>query len=158
MAIHLLRHAKAGSRPSWHQPDDLRPLTSDGVVQSVNVADALADRPITAIFSSRYVRCIQTVQPLADRVGVAVVSHPALAEEADVRATWSLLEEVAAGDAGGDTVLCSHGNVIGAVLDRMRRRGITLVADELTCRKASVWTVNVADGDVADAVLTLAAG
>jgi hypothetical protein len=40
----------------------------------------------------------------------------------------------------------------------MRRRGITLVADELTCRKGSVWTVNVAGGDVADAVLTLAHG
>ena len=157
MAIHLLRHAKAGNRPSWHQPDDLRPLTSDGVVQSLNVADVLADRPITRILSSRYVRCIQTVQPLADRMGLAVESHTALAEEASVAAAWTLLEEVAAaGD--GDTVLCSHGNVIGAVLDRMRRRGITLVADELTCRKGSVWTVNVDGGDVAHAVLTLAHG
>jgi 8-oxo-dGTP diphosphatase len=157
MAIHLLRHAEAGNRPSWHQPDDLRPLTSNGVVQSVNVADALADRAIGRILSSRYVRCVQTAQPLADRVGLPVESHPALAEEAGIDATWSLLEEVAAA-GGSDTVLCSHGNVIGAVLDRMRRRGITLVADELTCRKGSVWTVNVADGDVADAVLTLTHG
>ncbi|MEN3273689.1 MAG: 8-oxo-(d)GTP phosphatase [Actinomycetota bacterium] len=158
MAIHLLRHAEAGSRPSWHQPDDLRPLTSNGVVQSVNVADALAGLPITRILSSRYVRCVQTVQPLADSVGLAVESHTALAEEADVASAWALLEEVAAAGGTGDTVLCSHGNVIGALLDRMRRRGITLVADELSCRKGSVWTVNVADGDVADAVLTLAHG
>jgi 8-oxo-dGTP diphosphatase len=103
------------------------------------------------------VRCIQTVQPLADRVGLPVDSHAALAEEADVGATWALIEQVAAA-GGDDTVLCSHGNVIGAVLDRMRRRGITLVADELTCRKGSVWTVNVTGGDVADAVLTLAHG
>lgn len=157
MAIHLLRHAEAGSRPSWHQPDDLRPLTSNGVVQSVNVADVLAGWPIERILSSRYVRCVQTVQPLADRVGLPVESHTALAEEADISATWALLEEVAA-TGGGDTVLCSHGNVIGALLDRMRRRGITLVADELTCRKGSVWTVNIAGGDVADAVLTLAHG
>src|SRR3954452_11984698 len=112
MAIHLLRHAEAGNRPSWHQPDDLRPLTSNGVVQSVNVADALDGRPITRILSSRYVRCVQTAQPLADRVGLTVESHAALAEEADVAATWALLEEVAAAGEAGDTVLCSHGNVI----------------------------------------------
>ena len=158
MAIHLLRHAEAGSRPSWHQPDDLRPLTSNGVVQSVNVADALADRRIGRILSSRYVRCVQTAQPLADRTGLSIEHHAALAEEADISATWTLLEDVAAAGGEEDTVLCSHGNVIGAVLDRMRRRGITLVADELTCRKGSVWTVNVTDGHVADAVLTLASG
>jgi len=156
MAIHLLRHADAGSRPSWHQPDDLRPLSNKGVVQAVNVADALADRPIERIISSRYVRCTQTVQPLADRIGLAVETIAALAEEADISATWELLEEMARGP--GDTVLCSHGNVIGSVLDRMRRRGITLIADELTCRKGSVWTVNVDGDELAEAVLTLAHG
>lgn len=156
MAIHLLRHADAGSRPSWHQPDDLRPLSNKGVVQAVNVADALADRPIERILSSRYVRCTQTAQPLADRIGIAVATSAALAEEADLASTWGLLEEMAR--EPGDTVLCSHGNVIGSMLDRMRRRGVTLIAEELTCKKGSVWTVNV-DGDaVAEAVLTLAHG
>lgn len=156
MAIHLLRHADAGSRPSWHQPDDLRPLSNKGIAQAVNVADVLADRPIGRILSSRYVRCTQTAQPLADRIGIAVETSAALAEEADITSTWELLEEVAR--QTGDTVLCSHGNVIGSVLDRMRRRGIAMVADELTCRKGSVWTINVDGDEVAEAVLTLARG
>ena len=154
MAIHLVRHAKAGNRPAWHEPDDLRPLTSAGLAQALAVADLLAARAVSRVISSRYVRCVQTVQPLADRIGVADETHRDLAEEADLSATWSLLEALAA--AGGEAVLCSHGNVIGAVLDRLRRRGITFVADELTCRKGSVWTLHVEDGALASAVLTLA--
>jgi 8-oxo-dGTP diphosphatase len=124
MAIHLVRHATAGSRPDWHQPDDLRPLTGSGLVQAATVADTLASRPITRILSSRYVRCVQTVQPLADRVGVEIEAHPALAEETSIEQAWALLESAAASD--GDVVLCSHGNVIPVLLERLHRRGIDL--------------------------------
>jgi broad specificity phosphatase PhoE len=154
MAIHLVRHAKAGSRPSWQQPDDLRPLTDGGLVQAATIADRLAPLDIARIVSSRYVRCVQTVQPLADKLDLPVEHHAALAEEADLKQTWSLLEDVAT--KPGDTVLCSHGNVIPSLLDRLHRRGIDLVADERSCHKGSVWTVEVdGDGGFARAVLTL---
>jgi 8-oxo-dGTP diphosphatase len=154
MAIHLVRHAKAGSRPDWHQPDDLRPLTNGGLVQAAAIARELAPRGVKRIVSSRYVRCVQTVQPLADELGLDVEQHAGLAEEADVKAIWSLLEEAAA--SGVETVLCSHGNLIPAVLDRLHRRGVELVADEWSCHKGSVWTVDVDDGGgFARAVLTL---
>jgi broad specificity phosphatase PhoE len=155
MAIHLVRHAKAGSRPSWHQPDDLRPLTDTGFVQAGAIADRLAPLEVGRVVSSRYVRCVQTVQPLADKLGLPVDLHPALAEEADVEQAWSLLESVAA--QPHDTVLCSHGNIIPALLDRLHRRGVDLVADERSCHKGSVWTVEVDDDlTFARAVLTLA--
>jgi phosphohistidine phosphatase SixA len=154
MAIHLVRHAKAGDRPAWHQPDDLRPLTNAGLVQALVIADALLPREVVRVVSSRYVRCTQTVQALADKVGLTVESHPALAEEAGITESWSLLEDIAA--SGQETVLCSHGNIIGGYLDRLHRRGIDLVADERTCRKGSIWTINVVDGEIANAVLTLA--
>ena len=155
MAIHLVRHAAAGSRPDWHQPDDLRPLTNTGLVQATAIADALGDRPIGRVSSSRYVRCVQTVQPLADRLGLEVEQHPALAEEASLDATWSLVEQAAAGR--DDTVLCSHGNVIPAILDRLLRRGVTVVSDDRSCHKGSVWTLEVGDdGTLVRAVHTLA--
>jgi len=156
MAIHLVRHANAGSRPDWHQPDDLRPLTDAGLVQASNVADALGGFDIARVASSRYVRCVQTVQPLADKRGLTIEHHPALAEEADFEATWALLHEAAA-DTRGDTVLCSHGNIIPPLLDRLRRRGVDLVADDATCHKGSIWTVEIdGDGAFARAVHTLA--
>jgi 8-oxo-dGTP diphosphatase len=155
MAIHLVRHAKAGSRPDWHQPDDLRPLTSGGLVQAATIADALAPHGVTRIVSSRYVRCVQTVQTLADRVGLDVEVHPALAEEAGIEQTWALFEEAAA--SGRETVLCSHGNVIPPLLERLHRRGIDLESPDRSCRKGSIWTVEVDGGAVVRAVQTLVA-
>jgi 8-oxo-dGTP diphosphatase len=154
MAIHLVRHAAAGDRPDWHQPDDLRPLTSTGLVQAAAIADTLRPRSVERIASSRYVRCVQTVQPLADALGLDVEVHTALAEEASIEATWALLEDVAA--SGTETVLCSHGNVIPALLDRMHRRGIAVDAEQWSCHKGSIWTVEVDTGTVCRAVQTLA--
>lgn len=154
MAIHLVRHASAGSRPDWHQPDDLRPLSNSGLAQATVVAAALAPLGITRIVSSRYVRCVQTVQPLADRLGLGIEQHPALAEEASLTDSWALLEAVATD--GRETVLCSHGNIIPALLDRLRRRGIELVGEDSSCHKGSVWTVEVDSGAAIRAVQTLA--
>jgi hypothetical protein len=53
-------------------------------------------------------------------------------------------------------VLCSHGNVIPALLDRLRRRGVELVADEWSCHKGSIWTIELEGGTAARAVQTLA--
>lgn len=139
MAIHLVRHAEAGARPAWQGPDDLRPLVEVGIAQADHLAQILAERPVKRILTSRYVRCVDTVGPLAGRLDLEPETHRALAEEASIDDTWALVEELADVEA----VLCSHGNVIGAVLDRIHRRGIELVADEWSCKKSSVWTLEV---------------
>lgn len=154
MAIHLVRHAAAGSHTDWHQPDDLRPLTNGGLAAAATIADALATHDISRIVSSRYVRCVQTVQPLADALGLVIEHHPALAEEASVEQTWALFEETAA--RGDEAVLCSHGNVIPPLLDRLRRRGVELVAGEWSCHKGSIWTIELDGRHAARAVQTLA--
>lgn len=153
MAVHLVRHAKAGSRPDWGQPDELRPLTDAGRVQADALASKLEPFGVTRILSSRYARCIQTVEPLADAVGVRVEELEALAEEADIDETWGLLEQLAAD--GTEAVLCSHGNIIGPLLDRLHRRGVPLDADEWSCKKGSVWRVEVADGSFTRALLAV---
>jgi phosphohistidine phosphatase SixA len=121
----LVRHAKAGSRSAWAQDDDLRPLTKGGQRQADALADRLADEPIKRVLSSRFVRCVQTVAPLAERLGLEIEEHPALAEEAELGDTEALLDEL----AGVEAVLCTHGNVLGAVLKRLRRHGVDLVGD-----------------------------
>jgi len=142
--LHLVRHAKAGDRSEWDGPDDLRPLSRKGSGQADALAEALGDQPIKRILSSRYRRCTQTVEPLATVLGLDVETHPALAEEANIDSTWKLLEEL----AGSEVVLCTHGNLVGPVLDRLHRRGVELVTERWTCKKASVWTIEVGpDGD-----------
>jgi phosphohistidine phosphatase SixA len=144
MAIHLVRHAKAGNRPAWGGDDASRPLTAAGVDQAHAIADLLAPSGVDRILTSHYVRCVETVTPLAEKLGLTVEDHRSLAEEASFTDAWALVEELAA--AGRSAVLCSHGNILSPILDRLHRRGIPLVADELSCRKGSVWTIEV-DGD-----------
>jgi len=141
MAVHLVRHANAGSRPDWDGDDETRPLVEAGLAQAARIADVLAPLDVERILTSRYVRCAQTVEPLGRKLGIAVEHDRGLAEEASLEDAWSLLEVAAA--AEGSTVLCSHGNIISPILDRLHRRGLEVVAQERSCKKGSVWTVEV---------------
>jgi 8-oxo-dGTP diphosphatase len=123
VTLRVVRHAKAGSRAAWAQDDDLRPLTAAGERQAVALADRLVGSGRMRIMSSRFIRCAQTVAPLAERLGVEVEEHPALAEETDLDDTEALIERL----AGTDAVLCTHGNVVSALLDRLRWRGAEIV-------------------------------
>ena len=145
MAIHLVRHAKAGSRSDWAQPDELRPLTAGGALQATAIADLLRDRPVKRILSSPLVRCVQTVQPLADALGLEVEQHPALSEEADPEDTWALIREL----NGTEAVLCSHGNIVPEVVDRAVRAGAEIVGQETGNKKGSIWMLEIGeDGSV----------
>ena len=154
MAVHLIRHADAGRRGSWDGPDGERPLVGAGRAQAEALAVELASLRPQRILSSPLIRCIKTVQPLADALGIVVEPHPALAEGADLDATWALLEALA-GDQ--DTVLCSHGDVIPPLLDRLARRGLPVQGAGHDVTKGSVWTIEAAaDGSLTNARLAFA--
>ena len=137
MALHVIRHAEAG-----RAPDEESPLTEAGRRRAERIADLLAGAGITRVLSSPYTRCVETVAPLADRLGLEVERHPALAEDAEVDEAWALLESL----AGVDAVVCSHGPVLSPVLDRVLRRGADITG-EWSCRKGSVWRLH-ADGEL----------
>ena len=63
--IYLVRHAHA----EWCE-DDERPLSDEGARAAGLVADYLARRPIVALYTSPSRRSIQTVEPLAIRLGL----------------------------------------------------------------------------------------
>lgn len=73
--FYLIRHAHA----KW-TPDEERPLSAQGIKDAVGVADALCAMPISRIVSSPYRRALQTVQPLADRLDLAIEIEPDLRE------------------------------------------------------------------------------
>ncbi len=155
MAVHLVRHADAGSR--WDDDDEHRPLSAKGKRQAKAVREALLDLDLARIVSSRYTRCLQTVGPLSKRVGQKVEAHPDLAEEADITASWNLVEHLAA--ESFDSVVCSHGNILSDILGRVRGRGAEIVAPEWSCRKGSIWRLETdGSGEIVRAVLTLRPG
>jgi len=140
-----VRHAKAGSRKAWTDRDELRPLSKAGRAQARAVGKALAGAGITRVVSSPFVRCRETVEPLAVRIGVDVEISDALGEGASLTDSLRLVEKLSDTNAA----LCSHGDVLANLLDHYARSGIVLDDDRL--EKASVWVLDTTDGAVRSA-------
>ena len=132
MTVHLVRHADAGPGP--HEETG---LSEAGRRRAGRIADQLAGSGIERILTSRYVRCVETVTPLAERLGVPVEVHPTLAEEGDPDEAWDLVTSLAT----TPSVLCSHGPILSPVLDRVLRRGAE-IEGEWSCRKGSIWRLH----------------
>lgn len=137
-------------------PHDVeRHLDELGRLQAARIADALgggavpdAFGPIPApnvsrIVSSPAPRCVETVGPLAARLGLDITEAAALLEGGDLETAWDLAESTALAD--GDSVLCSHGDLIPELIRRARLRGM-LVPTKSGCSKGSIWALSW-DGD-----------
>jgi broad specificity phosphatase PhoE len=145
VTIYIVRHAKAGSRREWPGDDDLRPLSPAGHMQAESIASALLDRSVTRIVSSPYVRCRQTVDPLGQQLRLPVELSDALAEGATVTDTMRLIEKMMDETA----VLCTHGDVVGNVLDHLEHLGVALPHHRL--EKGSSWVFDTRDGEISGA-------
>jgi exopolyphosphatase/guanosine-5'-triphosphate,3'-diphosphate pyrophosphatase len=131
--LFLVRHAKGYSRARWFEDDDLRPLTPIGDLQSEAIATAIAEEQPRSLLSSPAVRCYQTLQPLARQTGLRIELDPRLAEGADPAGVLPLLDGL-----GEETVvLCSHGDVVPALLSALKPQG--LGDGPIECRKGSFW-------------------
>ena len=138
----LVRHGAAGSRSEWSGDDALRPLSRRGQRQAEALAEAFADREIERILTSPFLRCRQTVEPLASSLGIKIEERDELAEGMGHRPARDLCREL----AGTNAVLCSHGDVIPAVLDWMVRHGTSLKSG-FDCKKGSTWEIGVKAGE-----------
>jgi 8-oxo-dGTP diphosphatase len=133
--IYVVRHAKAGERRLWDGEDIDRPLSKKGWKQSEMIGQRLAAIPATSLFSSPYVRCIQTLEPLAERLGSKVNVEQRLCEHEPYEPVLELLSEIP-----GGSVLCSHGDIIPEVVKALDRRGTEFRAPT-DWRKAAVWVM-----------------
>src|SRR5258708_26004837 len=91
MGIYLVREADAGGRFSWPGPDRLRPLTAIGWQQAQELAERLDGVSIARIVSSPWLRCQQTVLPLAEARQLPIDSEAGLGQIASVDPTPRLL-------------------------------------------------------------------
>ena len=67
--IYFVRHAK----PDYSIHDDLtRPLTEEEVEPSKKVAEFLSDKNITKMYSSPYIRSIDTIKVLSKNLGIKI--------------------------------------------------------------------------------------
>ena len=143
--LHLVRHADAGTRMAWVGDDFDRPLDDHGRMQAGAIGVALASRPITRILSSPAVRCVDTVVPLGRMLGLPVEAADELAEGSFVGDAFDLLRSLAS--AEGDSVLCSHGDIIPGLLWVLAQYGLD-IPDLGRCTKGSIWELDVCDGRI----------
>lgn len=136
MTLFLVRHAKAGDRGKWEGPDDVRPLTAKGRLQAEELVTVLGDAGITRILSSPSVRCVQTVEPLARHLALDVEETDTLAEGARAADVVALARDLA---PDGTAVLCTHGDVIPALLDALAATDGLPVPAGYPCAKGSTW-------------------
>ncbi len=133
--LFLVRHAKAGERLDSGD-DTQRPLSKAGWAQALAlVSPLLAAGASTPLLSSPYVRCVQTLEPLAAELGFEVTIDKRLGEGESVIAMVEMISALPDG-----AVLSSHGDMIPDSLSGLQRRGCKFIG-EANWKKASVWVI-----------------
>lgn len=147
MTLYLVRHAHAGSRRAWDGDQDDRPLSDRGLEQANHLAALLADDPVSAVWSSPAVRCVQTVEAIAAAAGTAVDVEAFLGEGRDAgKAALRLVEH--ASELDGALVACSHGDLIPRAVSLLVADGLRIDGPEgpAMCKKGSMWAIEVNGG------------
>lgn len=119
-SVLLVRHASAGSRSKWDGDDAERPLDENGWDQAEELVRLLARFKVTDVISANYVRCVQTVRPFADAVGLGVKEEEVFSERGypghEAEAVGRLREF---GLSVETVIVCSQGDVIPDLLKRL---------------------------------------
>lgn len=116
--------------------DAERPLDVLGEDQATAIGVELAQHPISAVFSSPARRCIDTVAPLADQLGLTVTVSAPLFEGATTAESMAFIRSF----TGQHVVACSHGDVIPDVLRNLEVGGTLL--EGRGCAKGSIWQLD----------------
>jgi phosphohistidine phosphatase SixA len=139
--VYLVRHAHAGSRASWAEDDDLRPLSPKGARQADALRERLDDAAVGCVVSSPSRRCVETVEPLARELGTKIDTRKEFLEGADPEGALDLLLEL----APRDPVVCSHGDLIPKMIRRLVGSGMR-TKDANISQKGSLWVIEVEKG------------
>lgn len=116
-AVIVVRHGKAVPREAWDGPDATRPLLLRGTTQAASIAPGIAAYRPERILTSDAVRCVSTIEPLAELVAVKPKLVPGISQDAyenDDSTIAELVEKRV--KAKRTVVLCSHGPVIPEII------------------------------------------
>jgi 8-oxo-dGTP diphosphatase len=84
--------------------------------------DVLERAEFERVLSSPYVRCIETVVPIAAHRRIPVEPTDALAEGASLGEALALVQK----HAGHGAVMCTHGDVVPMLLEHFAAHGVDL--------------------------------
>jgi phosphohistidine phosphatase SixA len=122
--ILLIRHGSAGDPDEWEGDDRLRPLDKRGRRQAKELVDLLSDYELDRVFSSPAIRCVQTVEPLAEARGLDIEIRSELAMERQGADGPDFVRSLE-----GNAVISCHGGLDSAVSGESLKKGGVLVLD-----------------------------
>jgi 8-oxo-dGTP diphosphatase len=147
VALLLIRHAHALARKEWPGPDHKRPLSPQGFKEAEDLVGVVGQfAPVSRVLSSPYLRCAQTVTPLANARGLEVELSDDLAEGQRASAV-KLVRSL----AGADVAVCTHGDVVAEVLMALADEDRLDLGPNPRQAKGSVWCLEGADGSFSSA-------
>ena len=144
----IVRHTKALERGDWDEDDSKRTLDERGLAQSEALIQHLEPFGIDEIYSSDYIRCVETVTPLAQSRGLKITEIPNLNEanfEFDPERAISFANAVKQDEK--NILICSHNPVIPTML-----RGILNTKlknkDLIKLEPGDAWIVHRVRGEI----------
>lgn len=139
----IVRHGTAGMKARYKGNDHERPLDKRGRAQAESLVAQLLAFGATEVHAAPRARCRQTVDPLAEELGVPIRDEPTLTEEAyadDHGAGRKRILEIA--KTGGTPVICTQGKVIPGLVEWWcARDGVR--PDKSRNRKGSTWVMSL---------------
>jgi 8-oxo-dGTP pyrophosphatase MutT (NUDIX family)/phosphohistidine phosphatase SixA len=143
----IVRHAAAGNRSEWTGDDRARPLDERGRRQAEALVRVMSRFEVREIFSADFVRCVQTVEPLADALGLSIKEEPLFSElgyPGSEEDATDMVRHLGTPDAA--TIVCTQGDVIPDLLARLSELDHVDLPEPLPYKKGSTWALSF-DGD-----------
>ncbi len=127
----VLRHTKARERSSWDGPDALRPLDDRGTRDARALVAPFMALGLPRVVTSDAVRCVESVRPYADAIGVSLEFEPVLSEDRYTvqplgaeKLTRALLAD------GARTLVCSHRPLLPEIISAAAEQAPDLAPSE----------------------------
>ncbi|MDR3654325.1 MAG: NUDIX hydrolase [Mycobacterium sp.] len=142
----VVRHATAGRKSRFSGNDAERPLDKRGRAQAEALVPQLLAFGATDIYAADRVRCHQTVQPLAQELGVTVHNETGLTEESYANNRKRGRQRVLRiAEQDGTPVVCTQGKVIPDLIEWWcGRDGVR--PDKSRNHKGSTWVLSLSAG------------
>ncbi|ORB86234.1 NUDIX hydrolase [Mycobacterium kansasii] len=142
----VVRHGTAGSKSRFSGDDTRRPLDKKGRAQAEALVGQLLAFGVTTVYAADRLRCHQTVQPLAEELGVIIHNEHTLTEEAyakNAKRGRHRVLRIAA--QPGTPVICTQGKVIPDLIAWWcQRDGVR--PDKSRNHKGSTWVLSMSGG------------
>jgi 8-oxo-dGTP diphosphatase len=142
----IVRHGTAGRKSRFSGDDTKRPLDKRGRAQAEALVPQLLAFGASDVYAADRLRCHQTVEPLAEELGVTVHNEPNLTEEAYAKNPKRGRQRVVRiAEREGTPVICTHGKVIPDLIAWWcERDGVR--PDKSRNHKGSTWVLSLAAG------------